>query len=205
LAGNEIRVELTDHSDVHLYLLSVVSKAGYGDFQKEHKLRVEFNGFANSIKGLFITSVEQAPNVEPAKTAEQGKTAGKEKTAQQENALYLKFAPKPEGGARLSFFQKLSLRSVTIFSLDFVQADDIFVSDYVEKKFGAVKIDLEEKTREYEALLSKIEETNPSLAKFMAKEVEGAAPKPLDPKTGKPVETKRPPPESKQKPREKRQ
>jgi hypothetical protein len=148
LAGDEIRVELTDHYDVHLYLISSVTGKDYVTFQKDHRLRVEFGGFSNSIKGLFTTSVEQP------------------------STLQLRFKPPSDGVATLSFFQKLTLRAVTIFDLDFKQADDAFVADYVQKKFGAVKVDLEERTREFEALLSKIEEKNPSLAKVVRQEVE---------------------------------
>jgi hypothetical protein len=147
LDGHEIRVELTDHYDVRLYLVSAVSEKDYVTFKNEHKLRVDFKDFSNSIKGLFTTSVEQP------------------------TTLQLRFTTTSDG-TTLSFFQKLTLRAVTIFDLGFKQADDAFVNDYVQKKFGAVKVDLEERTREFESLLSKIEERNPSLAKVVRQEVE---------------------------------
>jgi hypothetical protein len=144
----EIRVDLTDNTDIHIFLATTVLKNNYEQFKTVHKLRVEFDRFAESLSSLLTTSVERPKE------------------------LQLKYTQPENGGGSLSFFQQLRLRSVTILTLEFEQQGKEFVTDYVQKKFTGLKIDLEEKRRDFEPMLAKIDEKNPSLSKPLRQTVE---------------------------------
>jgi hypothetical protein len=145
---SEIRIELTSETNLHLLLVTSILRGEYDGFKQTHKLRIDFARFAVSITGLLTASVERPEE------------------------LKLSYSPREDGGISLQFFQNLRLLRVPILSLDFKQEEEENVNNYVQRKFTALKVSLEEHGREFEGLLAKIERRNPSLARNVRQSVE---------------------------------
>jgi hypothetical protein len=147
---DEVRLEITDDENIASYLLCSVPASAYPDLAKSNGLKAEFKDFSSSITSLLTRSVEK-----PAE-------------------YQLQFIKGEDDSGQLIFLQKLRLRSVTIFTLDFIQAGADFVRKQAQFRFNALKVELQRKSKEYDNQMSRLESKNPSLAKQMRNSVESS-------------------------------
>ena len=151
----EVRFELFNDDDIDFLYDSSVAANEYDQFKQENQLTIPFEQFANSVKSLLENSVKNPTDYE------------------------CKFAFSDEG-ATISFFQKLRLRKVEIFELAFTKSDPEFIKDQAQSRFNRYKFELSQKKAEYDRIISKICERNPSIAE----RIDSAVIKLVEEKTG---------------------
>jgi hypothetical protein len=149
-ALEEIRIEILTEKDLAFALECKIGSTEFQEIQSQNRLRIEFEGFANSIADLLKRSVEKAKEYQ------------------------VKFVQGGDYGGNLVFYQILRLRSVEVFRLAFVQCADEFVRNSVQYRFNKLKIDLMEKTQEFDEQMRKLEYKNASLAKHIKGAIENA-------------------------------
>jgi hypothetical protein len=146
----ELRIEISTEKDLAFSLECIIGPSEFLEIQQQSHLRIEFHEFANSVADLLKRSVENAKEYQ------------------------VKFIQGKDYGGSLAFYQTLRLRAVEVFRLAFVQSSDEFVRNNVQYRFNKLKVDLMQKTQEFEEQMRKLESKNPSLARHIRDAVENA-------------------------------
>lgn len=151
---NEVRFELFDDENIDFLYECSLTAAEYEDFKAANQLTIPFENFANSVQLLLENSVKKVEEFE------------------------CRFAENvEEEAASIKFYQKLRLRQVEIFGLDFHRSDKEFIEAHAQSRFNRLKNELSHKRREYEEILKKIQAKNPTIAKRLKAAVENAVKK----------------------------
>ena len=148
----EVRIEMTMDSEICLFLECQVNREIFQEIQNQNGLRVEFSGFANSIKDMLERSVKPAEG-------------------QLKEQCLIQFRQNQESGGELTFLQKLKLRMVKVFTLQFVNSSDDFIQAQVQYRFNKLKTECDSKDIEINEILRHIKSKNPSFAKQLENEV----------------------------------
>lgn len=146
----EIRMEISSEADISFLLESVIGSEQFSSLQSMNRLRIEFSKFSRSVAELLEKSVTAPTEYE------------------------VKFEQREDYGGRLVFMQKLRLRQVEVFSIEFVLADDDLVRNQAQHRFNKLRMELAQKSNEYEQQMQRLEKKNPSLARNIRKSVEFA-------------------------------
>jgi hypothetical protein len=158
--AGEIRLELLEDDRISLIRVCSIPAPSYKDLATANGLKIDFPELAKSLTDLLISSVERPLPSSPDK---------KKLDAPSHS---LRFVEGDSDGGQLLFLQKLRLRSVTILTLDFVQAPADFVQRQVQYRFNALKVELQRKTNEYDSQMWKLRQTNPSLERQLQGTIE---------------------------------
>ena len=147
-ALEEVRMEISSEFDISFLLEAVIGRSQFATLQSENHLRIEFSKFSRCVTELLEKSVTASDECE------------------------VKFEQREDYGGRLVFLQKLRLRLLEVFSIDFVLADDELVRNQAQHRFNKLRMELAQKANEYEQQMQRLEAKNPSLARNIRKSVE---------------------------------
>lgn len=148
---NEVRFELFDDENIDFLYECSLTQEEYEEFKSSNQLTIPFDNFANSVQVLLENSVKKADEFE------------------------CRFAENAEDEtASIKFYQKLRLRKVDIFGLDFHRSVKEFIEAQAQSRFNRLKNELSHKRREYNEIIKKIQSKNPTIAKRLIKSVENA-------------------------------
>ncbi|KAK8890528.1 hypothetical protein M9Y10_035305 [Tritrichomonas musculus] len=149
---DEVRLEMTMDTNVCLYLECTVNSNEFNKIKQENNLRVEFSSFVPSIVDLLERSVK--------------------KSEDPKSEQYLvQFKQGQDYGGTLIFLQKLKLRIVKVFTLNFNVSPQDFIRNQVQYRFNKIKYEYTLKETEINEHFRRISDKNPSLAKQITNDV----------------------------------
>lgn len=149
---DEVRLEMTMDTNVCLYLECTVSSSDFSTIKQQNNLRVDFNNFVPSVVDLLERSVKKSDDPK----AEQ---------------YLVQFKQDQDYNGTLIFLQKLKLRIVKVFALQFKVSEEDFVRKQVQYRFNKIKYEYTLKENEINEHFRRISDKNPSLAKQITNDV----------------------------------
>lgn len=144
---NEMIIELIDDDDIYFVYRFQINSNDFEEFKRSQELKIDFLNFPKKLDELLNLSMQDSKGV------------------------YIKIYLE-DNQIVLSFYQKLKLRDVVLFSLHLQPADQETVNSLIKYRFEKLQNLLFSQQRQYEDILKSINEKNPSLSKKIRSAVE---------------------------------
>jgi len=144
---NEMIIELIDDDDIYFVYRFQINSNDFEEFKRSQELKIDFLNFPKKLDELLYLSMQDSKGV------------------------YIKIYLE-DNQIVLSFYQKLKLRDVVLFSLHLQPADQETVNSLIKYRFEKLQNLLFSQQRQYEDILKSINEKNPSLSKKIRSAVE---------------------------------
>jgi hypothetical protein len=139
----QLRIELTSENDVFFLYESTFTAQDYADLQSKQKLKIDFDRFPQVLVNIIAKNVDS------------------------KGEFTLAFLQDARNHGVLIFQQNLQFKSVEIFSLEFVPAQDEFVRDQIQFRYNLARSELKAARAELSDLYSMLKIKNPSVLKQM--------------------------------------